>query len=104
MSRHFERDFASDLLTLAAGGLAGTTGGGMTLALVFRLDRIDVDHQLISARTQAGAEVWGLIASGGVLFYSTGAGFRQCAPAAANTWYMYLVSKPTGVAQVRDHL
>lgn len=105
MSRHFERDFTTDLLTLSPGGAAGFDGGPLSIAVVFRLDQVGSDQVLVRARTAGGAMVWDVLVSAGQLFFETTAGFRSCvAGLAADTWYLYAVTKPNGSGQVRDHL
>lgn len=103
-SRHFERSFTTDQLTLAAGDLATVDGGPITLAMVFRLDDVSPFQLLVQARTSGLAEVWAIGVDGGTLFFATSAGFRDGPTVSANTWYQYVATKAGGSAVVRDHL
>lgn len=105
MSRHFERSFTTDQLTVAAGLMAPLDGGPMALAVVFRLDPTGGTQLICTARTAANALVWDLIYDTGTLFFSTTAGFRTMVGGlVASTWYLYVVEKTNGSAILRDHL
>jgi hypothetical protein len=105
VSRHFERDFATDLLTFSAGALSTVDGGPLTFVAVFRLDQVSNDQVIVRARTAANATVWDVIHSGAQLFFETSAGFVGCSSGlSANTWYMWVVTKGNGSSTVRDHL
>lgn len=105
MSRHFERDFTTDLLTLGAGALSAVDGGPITIVIVFRADGVSSDQVLIRARDSSNVKIWDVLISGGQLFYATAGNFTGCSSGlSANTWYLWAVTKATGSAQVRDHL
>lgn len=105
MSRHFERSFTTDHIVYAPGSLVTADGGPMSAVIVFRMDQTGPDQQLMSARRVDEGQVWNILQSGGALFIETSAGFRSGPTGLlTDTWYMYLWSKNSGSAVIRDHL
>jgi hypothetical protein len=104
MSRHFERDFATDNLVVAAGGLTGQDGGPITIGLCFRLDQVSDGTNLMRARTAASGTMWQALVFSGQMFFIVGGNFRGGASVSTNTWYLYFATKANGSAVAREHL
>lgn len=105
MARRFDKAVIptdSAYLTMNPG--ASAVGGPFLFAVVFRVDSIGSDQDLCRAETAASGVVWAMNCSGGQLFWSMGGSFVGCDTIAANTWYLFVITKAAGAAQVRSHL